>query len=302
MPENLKSSTRLPYQFNLRKFTEYFQNVLTLRLVSLYMSELSSRKSQLEAFDRLLTIMDELREQCPWDKKQTLESLRHLTIEETFELSDAIIENDLNEIKKELGDILLHIVFYARIGSEKNAFDIGTVIDSLCEKLIRRHPHIYGNTKAEDEETVKQNWEKIKLQEKGNTSVLGGVPKSLPALIKAMRIQEKARGVGFDWEEKYQVWEKVEEEMQEFKEAFNAADDTEMDKERASGEFGDLLFSLINYARFIEINPEEALERTNLKFIKRFQYLEKAAKESGKMIEEMTLAEMDVYWEEAKKI
>jgi MazG family protein len=266
------------------------------------MSELSSRKSQLEAFDRLLTIMDELREQCPWDKKQTLESLRHLTIEETFELSDAIIENDLNEIKKELGDILLHIVFYARIGSEKNAFDIGTVIDSLCEKLIRRHPHIYGDTKAEDEETVKQNWEKIKLQEKGNTSVLGGVPKSLPALIKAMRIQEKARGVGFDWEEKYQVWEKVEEEMQEFKEAFNAADDTEMDKERASGEFGDLLFSLINYARFIEINPEEALERTNLKFIKRFQYLEKAAKESGKMIEEMTLAEMDVYWEEAKKI
>jgi XTP/dITP diphosphohydrolase len=266
------------------------------------MSELSSRKSQLDAFDRLLTIMDELREQCPWDKKQTLESLRHLTIEETFELSDAIIENDLNEIKKELGDILLHIVFYARIGSEKNAFDIGTVIDSLCEKLIRRHPHIYGDTKAEDEETVKQNWEKIKLQEKGNTSVLGGVPKSLPALIKAMRIQEKARGVGFDWEEKHQVWEKVEEEMQEFKEAFNAVDDTEMDKERASGEFGDLLFSLINYARFIEINPEEALERTNLKFIKRFQYLEKAAKESGKMIEEMTLAEMDVYWEEAKKI
>lgn len=266
------------------------------------MSELSSRKSQLEAFDRLLTIMDELREQCPWDKKQTLESLRHLTIEETFELSDAIIENDLNEIKKELGDILLHIVFYARIGSEKNAFDIGTVIDSLCEKLIRRHPHIYGDTKAEDEETVKQNWEKIKLQEKGNTSVLGGVPKSLPALIKAMRIQEKARGVGFDWEEKHQVWEKVEEEMQEFKEAFNAADDTEMDKERASGEFGDLLFSLINYARFIEINPEEALERTNLKFIKRFQYLEKAAKESGKMIEQMTLSEMDVYWEEAKKL
>jgi MazG family protein len=246
--------------------------------------------------------MDELREQCPWDRKQTLESLRHLTIEETFELSDAIIENDLNEIKKELGDILLHIVFYARIGSEKNVFDIGTVIDSLCEKLIRRHPHIYSDTKADDEETVKQNWEKIKLQEKGNVSVLGGVPKSLPALIKAMRIQEKARGVGFDWEEKCQVWEKVEEEMQEFKEAFNAAEDTEINKESASGEFGDLLFSLINYARFIDINPEEALERTNLKFIKRFKYLENAAKESGRKIEDMTLAEMDVYWEEAKKI
>lgn len=246
--------------------------------------------------------MDELREQCPWDRKQTLESLRHLTIEETFELSDAIIENDLNEIKKELGDILLHIVFYARIGSEKNAFDIGTVIDSLCEKLIRRHPHIYSDTKADDEETVKQNWEKIKLQEKGNVSVLGGVPKSLPALIKAMRIQEKARGVGFDWEEKRQVWEKVEEEMQEFKEAFNAAEDTEINKESASGEFGDLLFSLINYARFIDINPEEALERTNLKFIKRFKYLENAAKESGRKIEDMTLAEMDVYWEEAKKL
>ncbi|WP_373521638.1 nucleoside triphosphate pyrophosphohydrolase [Aquiflexum sp.] len=266
------------------------------------MSELSSRKSQLEAFDRLLTIMDELRDQCPWDRKQTLESLRHLTIEETFELSDAIIENNLNEIKKELGDILLHIVFYAKIGSEKNSFDIGTVIDSLCEKLIRRHPHIYGDTKAEDEETVKQNWEKIKLLEKGNISVLGGVPKSLPALIKAMRIQEKARGVGFDWEEKHQVWEKVEEEMQEFKEAFNASEDDEINKETASGEFGDLLFSLINYARFIDINPEEALERTNVKFIKRFQYLEKAAKESGKMIEDMTLAEMDVYWEEAKKL
>jgi len=266
------------------------------------MSELSSRKSQLEAFDRLLTIMDELREQCPWDKKQTLESLRHLTIEETFELSDAIIENDLQEIEKELGDILLHIVFYARIGSEKNAFDIGTVIDSLCEKLIRRHPHIYSDTKADDEETVKQNWEKIKLQEKGNVSVLGGVPKSLPALIKAMRIQEKARGIGFDWEEKLQVWEKVEEEMQEFKEAFNGAEASEINKENASGEFGDLLFSLINYARFIDINPEEALERTNLKFIKRFQYLEKAAKDAGRKIEDMTLAEMDVYWEEAKKV
>jgi XTP/dITP diphosphohydrolase len=266
------------------------------------MSDLSQRAYQLEAFSRLLTIMDELRAQCPWDKKQTLESLRHLTIEETFELSDAILENNLGEIKKELGDILLHIVFYAKIGAEKEAFDIGTVIDSLCEKLIRRHPHIYGDTEAKDEETVKQNWEKIKLQEKGNTSVLGGVPKSLPALIKAMRIQEKARGVGFDWEEKNQVWEKVEEEMQEFKEAFDAVSNDNLDKEKATGEFGDLLFSLINYARFIDINPEEALERTNLKFIKRFQYLEKSAREAGKKIEEMSLAEMDVYWEEAKKL
>jgi len=266
------------------------------------MSELSSREAQLAAFDRLLTIMDELREQCPWDRKQTLESLRHLTIEETFELSDAILENDLEEIKKELGDILLHIVFYAKIGSEKSAFDMGTVINALCEKLIRRHPHIYGDTEAKDEEAVKQNWEKIKLQEKGNVSVLGGVPKSLPAMIKAMRIQEKARGVGFDWEEKHQVWEKVEEEMKEFKEAFNAIREEEIDKEKATGEFGDLLFSLINYARFIDINPEEALERTNLKFIKRFQYLENAAKAAGRKIEDMSLAEMDVFWEEAKKL
>lgn len=265
------------------------------------MTNLSNRAEKLAAFDRLLTIMDELREQCPWDKKQTTESLRHLTIEETFELSDAILEGDADEIKKELGDILLHIVFYARIGSEEGNFDMKTMIDSLCEKLIRRHPHIYGDTLAEDEEAVKQNWEKIKLTEKGNKSVLGGVPKSLPALIKAMRIQEKARGVGFDWEEKHQVWEKVEEEMQEFKEEFNVSNDTEINLENASGEFGDLLFSLINYARFIDINPEEALERTNKKFIKRFQYLENAAKESGKNLSDMTLAEMDIYWNEAKK-
>lgn len=266
------------------------------------MSELSQRSDQLQAFDKLLTIMDELREQCPWDRKQTLESLRHLTIEETFELSDAILDNNLEEIKKELGDILLHIVFYAKIGSEKEAFDITSVIDSLCEKLIRRHPHIYGDVKADDEEAVKQNWEKIKLQEKGNVSVLGGVPKSLPALIKAMRIQEKARGVGFDWEEKHQVWEKVEEEMQEFKEEFNAVSEESIDKEKATAEFGDLLFSLINYARFIDINPEEALERTNLKFIKRFQYLEQASKASGKSLDQMSLEEMDVYWEEAKRL
>jgi MazG family protein len=266
------------------------------------MSSDPSKIKQLEAFDRLLNIMDQLRAQCPWDMKQTLESLRHLTIEETFELSDAILENDLENIKKELGDILLHIVFYAKIGSEKQAFDIGSVIEELNEKLIRRHPHIYGDTKADDENAVKQNWEKIKLQEKGTTSVLGGVPRSLPALIKAMRIQEKARGVGFDWEEKHQVWEKVEEEMQEFKEAYNAAEDAAINKEQATAEFGDLLFSLINYARFIDINPEEALERTNLKFIKRFQFLEKAAQDSGKSLADMTLAEMDVFWEQAKKL
>mgnify|MGYP003643004391 CR=1 FL=1 len=264
------------------------------------MSNLSTRAEQLVAFDRLLTIMDELRAQCPWDKKQTTECLRHLTIEETFELSDAILEGNPEEIKKELGDLLLHIVFYARIGSEEGNFDMKTLIDSLCEKLIRRHPHIYGDVIADNEEAVKQNWEKIKLQEKGNVSVLGGVPRSLPALIKSMRIQEKARGVGFDWEEKHQVWEKVEEEMQEFKDEFNVATDSEIDREKAAGEFGDLLFSLINYARFIDINPEEALERTNLKFIKRFQYLENAAKNNGKALSEMTLAEMDVYWNEAK--
>lgn len=264
------------------------------------MSKSSDRTKQLEAFNQLLTIMEELREKCPWDKKQTLESLRHLTIEETFELSDAILDKDLEEIKKELGDILLHIVFYAKIGQEKNAFDIGEVIQSLNDKLIRRHPHIYGDTHAKDEEAVKRNWEKIKLKEKGSESVLGGVPRSLPALIKAMRIQEKARGVGFDWEEKNQVWEKVEEEMKEFKASFNLTEEGEINKEMATEEFGDLLFSLINYSRFIDINPEEALERTNRKFIHRFQYLEKAARKVGKKIEEMSLTEMDVFWEEAK--
>jgi XTP/dITP diphosphohydrolase len=261
----------------------------------------TNRKAKLDAFDRLLTIMDELRENCPWDKKQTLESLRHLTIEETYELSDAILENDLEEVKKELGDLMLHMAFYARIGSEKNAFDMTDVLNEVCEKLIRRHPHIYGDVNAEDEEQVKENWEKIKLKEKGNKSVLGGVPQSLPALVKAMRIQEKARGVGFDWEEKEQVWQKVEEEMKEFHEEFDVAAGS-FDKQRAQGEFGDLLFSLINYARFADINPEEALERTNKKFIKRFQYLESKAQENGKSLADMTLAEMDVFWEEAKKM
>lgn len=260
------------------------------------------REKKLKAFDRLLTIMDELRENCPWDRKQTLESLRHLTIEETYELSDAIIENDLEEIKKELGDLMLHMTFYARIGSEKKAFDMADVLNQVCEKLIRRHPHIYGDVDVNDEKQVKENWEKIKLQEKGNTSVLGGVPNSLPALVKAMRIQEKARGVGFDWEEKEQVWEKVEEEMNEFRAEFDVTIDRPIDKDKAQHEFGDLLFSLINYARFVDINPEEALERTNKKFIKRFQYLESKAKETGKPLSEMTLSEMDVFWEEAKRL
>jgi MazG family protein len=260
------------------------------------------RKEKLEAFDRLLTIMDELRANCPWDKKQTLETLRHLTIEETYELSDAILEGDLQEIKKELGDIMLHMVFYAKIADEVNAFNLTDVLHGICDKLIHRHPHIYGDVDVKNEEEVKQNWEKLKLKEKGNNSVLGGVPKSLPALVKAMRIQEKARGVGFDWEKKEQVWEKVEEEMREFKNEFNVADEKPIDKSRAMSEFGDLMFSLINYARFMDINPEEALERTNKKFIHRFTYLETESARAGRRISEMTLAEMDEYWEKAKKL
>jgi MazG family protein len=258
-----------------------------------------NRAKKLEAFDRLLTIMDELRENCPWDKKQTLESLRHLTIEETYELSDSILEGNLTEVKKELGDLVLHMVFYARIASEKKAFDIADVLNSICDKLVERHPHIYADVVANDEETVKANWEKIKLKT-GNKSVLEGVPKSLPALVKAIRIQDKARGVGFDWEKKEQVWEKVEEEMQEFKTEFNAESNEAINREKAMAEFGDLLFSLVNYARFIDIDPEEALERTNKKFIKRFQFLEQASAKDGKKMGEMTLAEMDVYWNQAK--
>jgi XTP/dITP diphosphohydrolase len=255
------------------------------------------------AFERLLKIMDELREQCPWDMKQTLQSLRHLTIEETYELSDAILGEDLNEIKKELGDVLLHIVFYARIGKEKQAFDITSIIDGLCEKLIRRHPHIYGDPEnsgelviVRDEEDVKRNWEQIKLKE-GNKSVLGGVPNSLPALLKATRIQDKAKGVGFDWENRVQVWEKVQEELSELQTEIKTNN-----KEKIEDEFGDVLFSLINYARFLDINPEDALEKTNKKFIFRFQHLENKAKEMGKELKDMTLAEMDVFWNEAKKV
>lgn len=253
-----------------------------------------------QAFNRLLNIMDDLRHNCPWDKKQTMESLRHLTIEETYELSDAILEGDQQEIRKELGDIMLHLTFYAKIATEKNFFTMTDVLNGICDKLINRHPHIYGDVTVNDENDVKRNWEQIKLKE-GNKSVLAGVPISLPALVKASRIQEKARGIGFDWEEKGQVWEKVEEEMREFRDEFNAADDQIIDKEKAEDEFGDLLFSLINYARFIDINPEDALEKTNKKFIKRFQYLESKAKEMGKSLKDMTLTEMDFFWNEAKK-
>jgi XTP/dITP diphosphohydrolase len=260
-----------------------------------------NREAKLKAFDRMLTVMDELRENCPWDKKQTLETLRHLTIEETYELSDAILEGNLDEVKKELGDIMLHLVFYSRIGSEQKAFDVADVLNSICDKLIARHPHVYGDVVADDEETVKANWEKLKLKA-GNKSVLAGVPKGLPALVKAIRIQDKARGIGFDWERKEQVWEKVEEEMGEFKREFNAESNQPINAERAVAEFGDLLFSLVNYARFIQIDPEEALERTNKKFIRRFQFLETESARDGKKMGEMTLAEMDAYWERAKKL
>lgn len=259
------------------------------------------------AFNRLLTIMDELREQCPWDRKQTLDSLRHLTIEETYELSDAILNKDMADIRKELGDVQLHLIFYAKIASETGHFDIADVLNGECDKLISRHPHIYGDANgntivADTEEQVKANWEQLKLKE-GNKSVLGGVPASLPALVKAMRIQEKARGAGFDWDEKEQVWEKVEEEMQEFKAEFNIETPGQsIDPQKAESEFGDLLFSLVNYARFVDINPETALERTNKKFIKRFQYIEEQARANGKSLRDMTLAEMDVYWNQAKTV
>ncbi|WP_421806807.1 nucleoside triphosphate pyrophosphohydrolase [Flagellimonas sp.] len=255
-----------------------------------------TRTEQLAAFDRLLTIMDELREQCPWDRKQSMQSLRHLTIEETYELGDAILDNDLEEVKKELGDILLHIVFYAKIGSETQDFDIADVANGICEKLINRHPHIYGDVKVENEEEVMQNWENIKLKE-GKKSVLEGVPNGLPSLVKANRIQDKVAGVGFDWEKPEQVFEKLQEELAELQEEVRTQDTDKMESE-----FGDVLFSMVNYARFLKINPENALERTNKKFIKRFQYLEQKAKENGKSIKDMTLTEMDVYWEEAKKL
>ncbi len=252
---------------------------------------------ELSEFSRLLDIMNKLRAECPWDKKQTLESLRYLTIEETYELSDAILEQDLDEIKKELGDLMLHIVFYSKIGSEQNAFNIGDVLESINEKLISRHPHIYGDTKVKDAREVLDNWEKIKIQKEGRKSVLSGVPKSLPPLVKAYRMQEKASGVGFDWEADHQVWDKVIEELNELK--------TEVDRKdngKSEEEFGDLLFALVNYSRFIDVNPEDALEKTNLKFKRRFQYLEEHARKDGKALFDMNLKEMDVYWEEAKQL
>jgi XTP/dITP diphosphohydrolase len=250
---------------------------------------------RLEAFQKLLDIMDELRENCPWDKKQTLESIRHLSIEEVYELSDAIIEGNKDDIKKELGDLLLHIVFYSRIASETNSFNITDVINSINTKLINRHPHIFGDIKVRNADEVKQNWEKIKLKE-GSKSTLAGVPVSLPAMIKAYRIQEKARGMGFDWEHTHQVWDKVLEELNELKAEVNKSD-----KVKTEEEFGDLLFALINYSRFIDVNPEDALEKTNKKFIKRFTYVEENAKKAGKDLKNMSLAEMDVFWNEAKK-
>ena len=257
---------------------------------------MNSRQKQLHAFEKLLNIMDDLREKCPWDKKQTMQTLRHLTIEETYELGDAILDNDLNEVKKELGDMLFHIIFYAKIGSETNDFDMADVCNEISEKLIHRHPHIYSDVVVKDEEEVKQNWEILKLKE-GRTSVLEGVPKNLPALVKASRIQEKVKGVGFDWEESHQVWDKVQEELEELQVEVEVGD-----QDKIEAEFGDVLFSMINYARFLNVNPEDALERTNKKFIKRFQYLESKAGELGKPLMDMTLAEMDVFWEEAKKL
>ncbi|MCS7019221.1 MAG: nucleoside triphosphate pyrophosphohydrolase [Cytophagales bacterium] len=257
-----------------------------------------------QAFARLLSIMNDLREQCPWDKQQTMESLRHLTIEETYELSDAILQNNLEEVKKELGDLLLHIVFYARIAAEQNAFDIADVLQQVCEKLIRRHPHIYGNLQVADEQEVKRNWEQLKMAENKASgkpvSVLSGVPQSLPALIKAIRIQEKARAIGFDWNHPQEVWAKVEEEMNELKNELQQGNGA--NREKIENEFGDLLFALVNYARFINVNPESALEKTNLKFIRRFHFLETESQKDGKSLADMTLAEMDVYWNRAKAL
>ncbi len=256
---------------------------------------MNSKASKLEAFGRLLDVMDELREKCPWDQKQTFETLRHLTIEETYELGDAILNNDLNEIKKELGDLLLHIVFYARLGSEESAFDIADVTNDIIEKLIYRHPHIYGDVAVSDAEEVKKNWEALKLSE-GKESVLEGVPKGLPALIKAQRMQEKAAGVGFDWKTKDQVWDKFQEELSELDDALSNGD-----AEAIEDEFGDVLFSLINYARFLKINPESALERTNQKVMYRFQYIEAQAKAQGTSIEKLSLNQMEAFWQEAKR-
>lgn len=254
-------------------------------------------KSELEAFERLSSILDELREKCPWDKKQTIDSLRYLTIEEVYELSDAIIEKEYSEIKKELGDIIMHILFYSKIAQDDGRFTLTDVLNSICEKLIRRHPHIYGDVEANDAEAVKQNWEKIKMTE-GRTSVLSGVPNSLPAMVKAVRMQEKARGIGFDWDNADQVKDKVLEEYAELQEELAKEDN----HDKIEAEFGDFLFAIINWSRFIGVNPEDALERTNKKFKNRFQYMEKKSREEGRLLSDMTLAEMDVWWNEAKKL
>jgi len=251
---------------------------------------------RLQAFERLLNIMDDLRTGCPWDKKQTMESLRHLTIEEVYELSDAILDKNLQEVKGELGDLMLHIVFYSKIGSEKKAFDIADVLEAISEKLIFRHPHIYGDVKVNDDEDVKNNWEKLKLKE-GKKSILEGVPKSLPPLIKAYRMQEKVKGVGFEWKERSQVWDKIMEELGELKHEV----DSGAPKERVEDELGDLLFAIINYARYVGVNPEDALERTNKKFLRRFQFIETESAKDGKKIEDMTLEQMDAYWNKAKE-
>ena len=256
---------------------------------------MGSRAEQLKAFERLLDIMDELREKCPWDRKQTFETLRHLTIEETYELGDAILKDNLEEIKKELGDLLLHIVFYSKIGSEKKVFDIADVANQIADKLIHRHPHIYGEIDVENADQVVKNWEAIKLKE-GKKSVLEGVPKSLPALVKAHRIQDKVSGVGFDWDQKEVVLEKVKEELDELKTEIDA-----MSSNKIESEFGDVMFSLVNYARFLKINPENALERTNKKFIKRFNYIEKKAQKNKKKISDLSIEEMEILWQEAKK-
>ncbi|MFM8592560.1 MAG: nucleoside triphosphate pyrophosphohydrolase [Sphingomonadales bacterium] len=258
-----------------------------------------SIKNYQQSFERLVSIMEELREKCPWDQKQTIESLRSLTIEETFELADSITEQNYAAIKEELGDLLLHIVFYAKIGAEQRQFELNDVIESICNKLVHRHPHIYGNVVVNSEEEVKRNWEQLKLKE-GKTSVLQGVPRSLPATIKALRLQEKAKQVGFEWDHREQVWDKVQEEMQELREAITQAEQ-EGHQEKIEEEFGDLVFSLINYARFLKIDPETALERTNKKFIHRFTLLEKEAALAGRTLAEMTLAEMDAIWNQIKQ-
>ena len=261
---------------------------------------MNTRAQHLEAFGRLLDIMDDLREKCPWDRKQTFASLRHLTIEETYELADAILDADVEEIKKETGDLLLHMVFYAKLGSElpkeKGGYDIADALHSICDKLVERHPHIYGDVEANDEETVKANWEKLKLKE-GKKSVLEGVPRSLPSLVKAYRVQDKVRGVGFDWDHVGQVWEKVQEELGELQDEVTAP---KVNPDRVADEFGDVMFAMINYARFLDVKPDEALERTTRRFIARFQHLEQAVAQDGKDLADMDLGEMDAYWDRAK--